>query len=213
MAGSAPLTVPSLIDRWRHLSEQLTAADLRHAVADDLSHSAVTKATILEYLASLQGTDYDNVLCRSVDTTTHLKLSLATTSHRGFRIWLHVYKPWSAGESRYAASVHNHRYAFVSKILSGGYIEQSWAVHHGRLRGSSPHEYRAGDVVEVDADDVHSLEQVMPATMTFIAQLPAQRSYSVVYPRSGESPIRLHDLESKVERLLTEGGTAVHRVR
>ena len=198
------LGLSSLIDQWQRIASATTEGELRRRIASDLQGGVVTKSTVLSHLASLDGDDLQDVLCRSLDTTTHLKLSLSTVAHRGFRIWLHVYKPWTDGAGRFAASIHNHRYSFVGKILYGGYAEPTWEVSRDALGGYSTRIYRAGDINEVDSESVHSLDRVMPNTMTFIVQMPARKSYSVIYSTDGRAPVQLPDLERKLELLIAE---------
>lgn len=204
---SQPLLSSHFI-RWKNYAADHSTRDLVSYVVEDLKRDSIDHDAAHRYLCELQRSDFQSLLCRSVETTTHLKLSLFTTSHRGLRVWLHVYKPWSDNEDRYAASIHNHRYSFASKILSGGYRECTWPVTDEQLGVPIRNSYRSGDIIEINSDAVHSLEYVEPETVTFIVQFPTNNTFSTVYSPDGSGTKQLYDLESKIERLRSNSFSA-----
>jgi hypothetical protein len=88
-----------------------------------------------------------------------------------FRVHLHqILVPDSNPE------LHNHPYAFVSYILSGGYTEQRWtptlvknaAQEATMVMGEVPVTWRAGMWNHVELDASHRLSAVLPGTWTLV---------------------------------------------
>ncbi len=196
-----------MLARWTVLADEPDDPRLLESVESDLRDPRVDLDCPFDYLRRLTDEQRQEQICRSVDTTTHLKLSLDQNRHRGLRAWLHVYKPWDRARDRHAASVHDHRYSFVSKILSGGYREEHWTVR-GEPRVTGSQSFSAGEVHVVGVQEVHSLSEVADGTITLVVQLPTTRWFSTVYQSSarggGVGARRIVDIESHLDRLLVE---------
>lgn len=195
----------ALVSHWTVLAGRLDTRELLTTIAADLRAPTVNLDGPFDHLRRLTDAARQVLACRSVDTATHLKLSLDQNRHRGLRVWLHVYKPWNPVQDRYAASVHDHRYPFASKILRGGYREDRWAVS-GTLRIIGSRCFSTGEVNVVGAEEVHSLGDVVEGTITLVVQLPTARQYSTVYRSTDGTPTgqRVFDVESQLDRLLSD---------
>jgi hypothetical protein len=199
------MTLVDLTTDLTEVSQRQSLADLVTVVADRLGGDEISHESVVDELRRMAEDERQAMLCRSVDTTTHLKLSLDHNAHRALRLWLHVYKEWPPAEGRFAASIHDHRYAFVSKILSGGYVEQRWTVEPERVL---PLQFTKRDVNTLNivrATDVHSLVSVEPGTVSLVVQLPAERSFSRVYhPDRGSAFTSIPDLEAQYAAFLSK---------
>lgn len=58
---------------------------------------------------------------RSISLPTHRKWLLGERTMERIRIWIHSYTPQANSVHTYAASLHNHRYPFVSRVLRGSF--------------------------------------------------------------------------------------------
>jgi hypothetical protein len=120
------------------------------------------------------------------------------------RIWLHDYGKWSEADSRFANSIHDHRYGFVSVILAGGYTEHRWSMNVELLEKRDSRKYTAGDILMIDSMTIHSLEAVQRATATLVVQLPKDKDYSNIYDRRSDGTFterRQYDLAHKFSRV------------
>lgn len=119
--------------------------------------------------------------------------------------WVNEYKDSTTRTPGYASSIHNHRYDFVSIVLSGGY-EYSW--YSVDEEGGGVFEYGGGvagkgDVVAVRSAYFHRITAIQDNTMTFLLKFPAVRESSLsIDVASGRFSYHLAD-RLRVDRLLT----------
>ncbi|MBG6105037.1 MULTISPECIES: hypothetical protein [Micromonospora] len=199
------MTLVDFISDLNEVSESQSLADVVAVAADRLSAEEISHESVVDELRRMTEDERQGMLCRSVDTTTHLKLSLDQNAHRALRLWLHVYKGWPPSEGRFAASIHDHRYAFVSKILRGGYVEQRWTIESDRVSPLRSAKRGVNSLNIVRAADVHSLVSVEPRTVSLVLQLPAERSFSRVYhPDRGAAFTSIPDLEAQYADFLAK---------
>lgn len=189
--------------RWAQELRDTRPPDALDRAAALLRDSGLTDAAVLEHLRLLAAAGDQRLLLESVRASSHVKWSLYAETHDGPRVWLHDYVVWTVGEDRFAASVHDHRYAFASLVLRGGYTEHRWTADGGRLLPTT-RAIGTGEVNEVRTGDIHSLAAVRPGTRTLVLQLPAARRYSTVShpgPEGAHSTHRQYDLVSMLDTL------------
>jgi hypothetical protein len=124
----------------------------------------------------------------SRETSTHYKWLLAADAASRGRVWLHEFK--SVGERRrgYAMSIHNHRYAFNTIVLAGGYTNTRFQVDFDTA-SLVVHNYRivTSDSVPVDATysmdpaEYHRIDDIEDGTRSIVMEFaPASvSSYSI----------------------------------
>ena len=175
------MSLEDLIDSWKALSLSASEEDLMACVLDDITRAGDLFTDVRRALSAMSHGERELLLARSVATPTHIKWCLASTGHRGLRVWLHTYKPWPVNEDRFAASIHDHRYSFVSAVLRGGIIEERWQLDRSQVsrRGRSAHQ--SGTVYRIMKSEIHSLRYVAPDTTTLLVQAPTEKSFSTVY--------------------------------
>ncbi|MET8248884.1 hypothetical protein ABZV31_33585 [Streptomyces sp. NPDC005202] len=66
------------------LAESRPTSEVMEAARERLGDEALDCRSVIAELGDLSTPLWQNLLCRSVDTTTHLKLSLDLNAHRGF---------------------------------------------------------------------------------------------------------------------------------
>src|SRR5439155_2849950 len=95
-------------------------AETMHKIQDLLDEDKVTPTALVAWLNGLNREELALLWSRSVERSSHFKWFLGNNTD-GYLIWLHEYKaaqlPDTVGS--FAASVHNHRYSFVSQVLTG----------------------------------------------------------------------------------------------
>lgn len=184
----------NFLDRWSSFrSPQLGQLE---RVVVDLEKSSTSSEDLLEDVISfLLGSGQEDVLLKSIETTTHIKWFIGGDSHNGLRVWLHDYAKWRDRATgwglAHAASVHNHRYDFVSRVLSGGYDELRWPEPSVGAKAET-RSYDGGELNVVRSNEVHMLTAVRPGTLTLVVQLPKWSSSSATYSLSGDILANVH---------------------
>jgi hypothetical protein len=144
---------------------------------------------------------------RSVEKSTHYKWFLGGRSTY-YTVWVHQYRPASvfASSDRFAASVHNHRYPFVSRVLSGSLYVSTFEVSSSdeaicRVTLEGEQALTVGDVMFLSSHDVHRIDRVLDDTITIVIQGPPARHFSTRFdPKSGCSE-RIYDLDALLPNL------------
>lgn len=140
----------------------------------------------------------DQAACAGMEsrtTGTHDKWFLGGGKYSGaagrtYMVWLHDYfSPEKFGtSSNFAASVHNHRYGFTSRVVSGGMdIVEFQNPDNSESPLATKREFviRSGETMSVLPKDIHRIVSVEPGTRTLLVQGPARSMYSTVYHPDG----------------------------
>ncbi|WP_330330413.1 hypothetical protein OHS33_12200 [Streptomyces sp. NBC_00536] len=188
-------TMGALFSSWEAAASRFGEEDLLKSVRADICDTDDVLNAVREEMSALSPAGRDLLMVRSVETPTHFKWCLAGGEHRGLRVWLHTYKPWIPGEDRHAASIHDHRYSFVSAVLAGELRERRWRIHEGRITAAGDHRRPSGETYAIAHSEIHSLGAVAPGTATLLVQAPAAKPFSTVYdPASRQEKAKHFDL-------------------
>ena len=208
--------IRSLLFALQHMNATQDYEMFSAAVIRELRTRQHSLAVVKEYIKSLSLEERDLLLTRSTERSTHYKWCLASSSHRGIRIWLHTYKEWASGETAFAASIHNHRYSFVSSILQGSLHEQRWLpAGNSTINSANKTTYKTGDIYSISSQEIHSIEHADPHTISLVVQGPAVSIATNVFNRNTLELERqtsdLEDILSSIvgERHLTVAGLNV----
>lgn len=120
---------------------------------------------------------------RSVYRVSHNKWFLGESAPH-YQVWLHEYHAVASlpnGRGSFAASVHNHRYDFCSRVLSGRLVVEYYDLVDDWPVNPTTEVVEAGQVYTLAADRVHRVVDVADGTMTCVVQAWATRSRSTVY--------------------------------
>jgi len=124
-------------------------------------------------------------------------------------VWLHQYKPPSefAATNRFAASIHDHRLWFCSRVVAGG-LDATWYKaafdgHRAHLTATIRRELCPGMVIQMCADEIHGIDSVKEGTITLLIQGPPERHYSTSFHLSDGSVRRNYDLEALYPNVLS----------
>jgi predicted metal-dependent enzyme (double-stranded beta helix superfamily) len=193
--------IRSLLFALQHMNAKQDYETFSAVVTRELREGRHSLAVVKEYIKSLSQEERDLLLTRSAERSTHYKWCLASSSHRGMRIWLHTYKEWAIGENAFAASIHNHRYSFVSSILQGTLHEQRWLpTGNSTISPASETRYEAGDIYSISSGEIHSIEHADPSAITLVVQGPAVSSTTNVFNRN---TLKLERQTSDLEGILS----------
>jgi hypothetical protein len=176
---------------WQDQPEIALCAAQRLIGARDLSSGLVM------WLADRPPEQLSRILDRSLERTTHFKWFLGD-GPAGYTVWLHEYRAPEvfAKAADFAASVHNHRYGFCSRVLSGALHTSSFALDPLRLMGH--HRIGTGDTMLLSHEDVHRVDRVEPQTYTIVIQGPPARGYSVCFDLATGVGREVYDLRSRL---------------
>lgn len=171
-------------------------------VAELLAEDHAVARQLAVWVSDLRPRQRREILNLSVEKATHYKWFLGG-HHADYTVWVHQYRPASifASSDRFAASIHNHRYPFVSRVLSGSLYVSTFEVSSSdetRCSVSLEGEQMlgVGDVMFLDSNDVHRIDRILDDTTTIVVQGPPTRHYSTRFdPRSGHSE-RIYDLDA-----------------
>jgi hypothetical protein len=147
------------------------------------------------------------ILCaRSVERASHFKWFLGD-SIDGCVVWLHEYKtddlPDAVGA--FAASVHNHRYSFVSQVLTGSLSVSDFSLDPVRqfpVR-SGTRTIEARSTYFLSSDDIHRIDATGPSTCTLVVQGPPERAYSRVFDVPNGTFHDMYDLPARFPKLIS----------
>lgn len=177
------------LQNFGRLAEQLIRAgdrpgdDALRSVAAMLAAPGLFPA-VVRHCADLRPEEMEDLLALSTERSTHYKWCLASTGHRGAKIWLHSYKHWPEGERGFAASIHDHRYSFTSAVLQGGLVERRWLPDGpDKIREGPLNHYGSGSVYSIHSSEIHSIERAAPGTITLVVQSATDRTASRVFHR------------------------------
>jgi hypothetical protein len=189
----------------REISLEAGPQQAMRSVAEILGDPELDSAEIARWIRGLAGQDVSIVGERSVERTSHLKWFLGQEPN-GLTVWLHQYKgeklPDSVGF--FAASIHNHRYSFASRVLSGGLL-----VSHFRECADKPlvrmfqrEEVGEGSVYTMTANEIHRIDQTSASTCTLVVQGLAERKFSRVFASDGGSYEDKYDMPAMLPDLV-----------
>lgn len=170
--------------------------------------SLASGRAVLNYLTSLDSQQMQMRFDGSHETSTHFKWLIYRSYTPRFTLWLHEYKISTSRRTGYAEVPHDHRYDISSLILVGGYRATEWepsskgVTQKGAMKRFSP-----GDVMQLAADQIHSLVDIDERTLTVVVEGPRLKSTSEAYYPGEPSPRSFPDFPaqwSRISRYLRE---------
>lgn len=163
-------------------------------------------ATLALWLRSLDEHDLDYLLDRSTERSSHYKWCLGGSRHR-YLVWLHQYKRRGTfpKPERWANVVHDHRYSFSSRVLSGAlHVSRFHAATNGATVPALAERLvqHTGSVVTLYPDEIHRIDHTEENTCTLVVQGPAVRHSSTIFHLSTQSSEGADDLDLTLSRLV-----------
>ena len=188
------------------ICRQYDISEALHEVLQLIEPISLQTASLRDWLSSLSQKELDILSSRSVERASHFKWFLGENAYR-YIVWLHEYKnadlPDAVGS--FAASVHNHRYSFVSRIIVGSLSVSNFSYYpdHKRLEFSSHIKFPAEATYFLSSEEIHRVDAAAPSTCTLVIQGPPEREYSRVFDPTDGSFREIFELPARFPDLLT----------
>lgn len=151
--------------------------------------------------------DVDKLIVAARETSTHYVWPLAANS-RGYGLAINEFKHPRDMISGYATTLHDHRYSFVSLLLSGGYTQVRSDIEMVEPgQANRIHELRRdilaeGDIVTVNHAEFHRLVAIRERTITLVARCPAVKEESLSIDPDTLRVTRHVPVEARVRQLM-----------
>jgi hypothetical protein len=201
--SASPLSGFPVLDA---ICQRYDAPDALYEMLQLIDPISLQTAPLRDWLSSLSQKELDILFSRSVERTSHFKWFLGENAYR-YIVWLHEYKhvdlPDAVGS--FAASVHNHRYSFVSRILVGSLSVSNFSYDpdHKRLELSKHTKFPAEATYFLNSEEIHRVDDAAPSTCTLVIQGPPEREYSRVFDPANGSFCEIFELSARFPDLLT----------
>jgi hypothetical protein len=198
------------------LSWQADVVSAHRQAFDLLTGARDLRRVVKEWLQGLTPEEADYIISHSVERPSHYKWYLGG-SRPHYTVWLHQYRQPQvyASAQGFAASIHDHRLSFSSRVISGT-LNVTWyrAEISGMFaslsiirRGCLP----VGAAVHMKSDEIHRIDSVDHNTCTLVIQGPAERHFSRVFD-SASGAMRIYDdLDEVYEQLMRTLGASNSR--
>lgn len=151
--------------------------------------------------------DIGSLAAGARETSTHYVWPLHLNS-RGYGVALNEFKDPADIMAGYATVLHNHRYSFISVILSGGYTQVRCRVELvsptkvTQVREFGEDEVTEGDIVTINHEEFHRLASIRRGTVTLVVKCPAVKGESLSVETSTLRVTRHVPVEARVKNLM-----------
>jgi hypothetical protein len=196
------------------ISDRHDMRDTMHEIRDLLDPERLEPTALVAWLEGLSQQEFAIICARSVERASHFKWFLGDSTN-GYAVWLHEYKmvhlPDTAGS--FAASVHNHRYSFVSQVLTGSLLVSNFSFDPIQQFPvlSETRSIQARSTYYLGSESIHRIDATAPSTCTIIVQGPPEKSYSRVFDLAKRTFSDMHDLPSRIPGLISLLGSHTDR--
>lgn len=177
---------------------------LRHA--RELISAPSLPQDLNAWMSVIGSVQIGKVIDHSIERSTHFKWFLGA-SLAGYIVWLHEYRAPErfAQAVSFAASVHDHRYGFCSRVLSGALHVSAFALlpdSESLVESVGCECVQQGETMLLSSTDIHRIDCVEPHTYTIVIQGPADRGYSTCYDLTTGRAQRMYDLRTRFPKTL-----------
>jgi hypothetical protein len=162
--------------------------------------------SLIEWLGGLDQKELEILCARSVERASHFKWFLGDSAN-GYIVWLHEYKAAALPDAvgSFAASVHNHRYSFVSQVLTGSLLVSDFSVDDLRQFPNlfETRTIQARTTYFLSSDKIHRIDGTAPSTCTLVVQGPPEKPCSRVFDLANGDFRDMYDLPSRFPELIS----------
>jgi hypothetical protein len=140
------------------------------------------REAIYQWLSDAAAVDYLKASAR--ETATHYVWPLRIIGN-GYGLALNEFKDPRQMMFGYADTIHNHRYSFVSLVLSGGYRQIRSTVEvpkpgtAAQVCDIGQDDIFEGSILAINHEEFHRLIDVKHRTMTLLVKCPAVKEASI----------------------------------
>jgi hypothetical protein len=201
--AASPMSGFPVLDRIR---QHRGIRDVMHTIQQLIDPVRLDASSLATWLDGLDRKELAILCARSVERASHFKWFLGD-SINGYVVWLHEYKtsklPDAVGS--FAASVHNHRYSFVSQVLTGSLVVSDFLLDPVRQFPvlSERRTIRARSTYFLSSEEIHRIDATGPSTCTLVVQGPPERPCSRVFDLPNETFRDMYDLPARFPGLIS----------
>jgi len=165
----------------------------------------IIREALLHWLETSVDTDKLRAMAR--ETSTHYVWPLHQ-NNKGYSVAINEFKDPRDIIAGHATTLHNHRYSFISFVLSGGYrqvrsnVELLDSNRVIRIRDLSEDTVTEGDTVTVNHDEFHRLRTITSRTVTLVVKCPAAKGESLSVDTSTLRVTKHVPVEARVGQLM-----------
>lgn len=151
--------------------------------------------------------DLDRLRVTARETSTHYVWPLVANAN-GYSLVINEFKHPQEMMAGYAKTLHDHRYSFVSLLLSGGYtqvrsdIEMLGTGQAYRISDLSRDILTESDIVAINHAEFHRLVTISERTVTLVARCPAVKGESLSVDPGTRRVTRHVPVEARVRHLI-----------
>lgn len=201
-------SITSLFYELDNVSDQSNEGELRRMVAAwrGRTEIKVIREVLAEWLATSADVAKLSALAR--ETSTHYVWPLHLTD-KGYGVTVNEFKDPRDIITGYATVLHNHRYSFISVMLSGEYTQVRSHVdlltphQAAQVRDLGEEIVKEGDIVAVNHEEFHRLRTISSNTVTLVVKCPAVKSESLSVDTSTLIITKHVPVEARVRQLIT----------
>jgi hypothetical protein len=151
--------------------------------------------------------DLDELGAMTRETSTHYVWPLHRSSS-DYSVVINEFKAPSSMTAGYATTLHNHRYSFISLMMSGGYVQVRSDLEFAardqasQIRDIHRDIVEEGDIVLIKHDEFHRLAAIKDRTVTLVIKCPAAKRESVSVDTSTLRVTRHLPAEARIAQLI-----------
>lgn len=166
---------------------------------------SVARESLAEWLEI--SADIGRLIAKARETSTHYVWPLYLTDN-GYGVAINEFKDPEDIATGYATTLHNHRYSFISIVLSGGYrqvrseVELPGPSQAVRIYDVGEDVVMEGDIVTVDHREFHRLKKISQHTVTLVVKCPAVKRASLSVDSSTLKVTEHVPVETRVRQLV-----------
>lgn len=181
--------------------------DLRRLIAAwrGKTEVSVARESLAEWLET--SADIGRLIAKARETSTHYVWPLYL-SNNGYGIAINEFKDPEDIVTGYATTLHNHRYSFISVVLSGGYrqlrshVELPGPSQAVRIYDVGEDVVMEGDIVTINHREFHRLKTISRHTVTLVVKCPAVKGASLSVDSSTLKVTEHVPVETRVRQLM-----------
>jgi predicted metal-dependent enzyme (double-stranded beta helix superfamily) len=182
------------------------------AILDQKTDRVGLLSELKSYVSSLGP---EKIGAHSKETATHFVWTIDTNPSTGAKLCLHQFKNSDVAGSGYANTIHNHRYDFLTYLLTGGYVEEVYDLNASSLTLRetltdipTPRavRQREGTIRVIHSGSFHRVRDVEAGTITLVLKAPPQSRWSVSVDLETGCVVTHHSLNDRVISLFSALG-------
>ena len=176
----------------------------------------IIRELLLEWLQT--SADIAHLRAAARESSTHYIWPIHL-GNNGYSVTINEFKSPQDMVPGYATVLHNHRYSFISLILSGGYsqvrcdVQLAESCHVIQVHELGEDLVTEGDIIVVNHNEFHRLGTVNNGTVTLVVKCPAVKGESLSVDTNTLRVTKHVPVEARIRQLMTALASATEKRR